>query len=68
MTDQELLDLVNAQIAALLNGGAVKAWKEGGHAVEHMSLSELMKTRNQLEQQIAQQSTGILLPVREVDI
>lgn len=68
MDDAALLDLVDTQIAALLTGGAVKAWKEGGHSVEHMSLGELYALKRDLEQRIEQTSRGILMPIREVDL
>lgn len=68
MTDAELLDLADAQIAALLSGGAVKSWKEGGHEVLHMSLTELFAFKQQLETRIAQASGGMFLPVREVNL
>jgi len=67
MSDQELLDKVDAQIAALLDGGAVKGWREGGHGVEHLSLAELYRFKEQLENRIAQAGGVMLLPVGEVD-
>jgi hypothetical protein len=68
MSDQELLDKVDAQIAALLDGGAVKGWRDGSHGVEHLSLTELVRCKQQLENRIAQAGGGMLLPVREVDV
>lgn len=66
--DATLLTLVDTQIAALLNGGAVKRWKDGGHEVEHMSLLELYKFKEVLENRIYAASCGMFLPVREVDV
>jgi len=69
MSDEDLLTLVDQQIAALLTGGAVKSWRDGqNHAVEHMSLGELRAFKNELENKIAQASGGMLIPIREVDI
>lgn len=69
MTDAAMLVLVDEAIAALLSGGAVKAWREGGHQVEHMSLTELYALKQQLETRIAQAAGGLLcLPIREVDV
>ena len=68
MSDSELLDLVDTQIAALLSGGAVKSWEEGGHKVAHMSLLELYRFKQQLETRIAQAGGGMFLPVREIDV
>lgn len=68
MTDQELLDLVDGQIAALLSGGAVKSWEDGGHKVTHLSLTELYRMKQQLETRIAQAGGGMFLPVREVNL
>lgn len=68
MDDQTLLDLVNAQIAALLSGGAVKSWREGNHLVEHMSIVELYGLRTELENKIAEAAGGMLMPIREVDV
>lgn len=69
MTDQELLDLTNTAIANLLNGGAIKSWREGGHQVEHMSLPELMAFKELLETRIAQAGGGAMcLPIVETDV
>jgi len=69
MTDEDLLTLVDQQIAALLSGGAVKSWRDGqNHAVEHMSLGELRAFKSDLENRIAQAGGGMLLPIREVDV
>jgi hypothetical protein len=66
--DQTLLDLVDAQISALLSGGGVQRWSEGGHAVEHMSLTELYKFKQQLETRLAQASLPMCLPIVSRDI
>jgi hypothetical protein len=63
MDDQTLLTAVDAQILALLNGGAVRSWNEGGHAVVHMSLTELYAFKTQLETRIAQASSSMCVPV-----
>lgn len=70
MTDAELLALVDAQIAALLSGGAVQEWSEGGHQVRHMKLGELMQLKRELENRIAQAASGgmMCMPIREVDV
>jgi hypothetical protein len=68
MTDDALLVLVDNAIAALLSGGAVKSWGEGGHNVEHMSLSELMALKTEVENRIFSSSGAMCLPVREVDV
>ena len=69
MTDEDLLTLVDQQIAALLSGGAVQSWRDGqNHAVEHMSLGELRDFKNDLQNQIAQAGGGMLLPIREVNV
>lgn len=65
--DQTFLDLVDDQIQALLTGGAVKAWGEGDHKVEHMSITELYLLKQNLENRIAQGSGQMFVPVREID-
>jgi hypothetical protein len=62
MTDQQLLDAVNAQLLALVSGG-VAEWKEGAHQVRHLSVSQLMAMRTDLENRINQASEGICFPV-----
>jgi hypothetical protein len=66
--DQTLLDLVNQQISALLSGGAVKSWGEGGHQVQHFSLAELMTLKRELETRIVEASTPMCLPIVSRDI
>jgi hypothetical protein len=74
VTDEALLALVDAAIAALLSGGAVKSWSDGGHArghaVEHMSISDLMNLKRELETRIALAGSGgiLCMPVVEVDV
>jgi hypothetical protein len=68
MDDQTLLDATNAQILALINGGAVKGWSEGGHAVQHMSLAELYDFKVQLENRIAAASSPMCVPIVGRDI
>jgi hypothetical protein len=69
VTDAAMLVLVDDAIAAILSGGAVKSWSEGGHSVSHLSLKELYGLKQQLETRIAQAAGGMLcLPIREVDV
>lgn len=69
MSDEDLLTLVDQQIAALLTGGAVKSWRDGqNHAVEHMSLGELRAFKTELENRIASAAGGMLIPIREVNV
>lgn len=63
MDDQSLLTLVDTQIAALLSGGAVKSWSEGGHLVTHMSITELYGLKQQLENRIAQSTQSSCIPI-----
>lgn len=66
--DATLLTLVDTAIQRLLAGGAVKRWGAGSHQVEHMSLPELMKFKQELENRIAAAGGGMFLPIREVDV
>jgi hypothetical protein len=68
VSDAELLELVNEAIAALLSGGAVQAWREGGHQISHMKIGELMELKQTLENRIAMADGGMCLPILEVDI
>lgn len=63
MDDQTLLALVDQQISALLTGGAVKSWSEGGHQVTHMSITELYGLKQQLENRIAQSTQSTCIPI-----
>lgn len=50
---QTLLDNVEAAINARLTGGAVQSYMINGRNVMYVSLSELMKLRDQLKSEIA---------------
>jgi hypothetical protein len=66
--DQTLLTAVDNAILSLLNGGAVQAWTEGGHQVQHMKLPELYALKQQLETRIAQATYPMAVPVVSRDI
>ena len=67
MTTQEELDLVNAAIAQVLSG-RVSEWGEGQHRTKTLDLKTLYSRRDDLRNQVAQETHGIFLPVREVDL
>jgi len=52
-TKQEILDNVELAINARLTGGAVQSYSIGGRNIQYISLSELLKLRDKLRQEIA---------------
>lgn len=52
-TKQEMLDNVEAAINARMTGGAVQSYSIGGRSLQYISLSELIKLRDQLRKEIA---------------
>lgn len=68
MDDQTLLDAVNAQILALLSGGAVEEWREGAHQVRHMPIDKLYTLKQTLENNIAAAGGGCVYRVVEGNI
>lgn len=65
MTAQEELDLVDGAITQLL-GGRVAEWGEGQHRVKTLDLATLYRRRDELRNQVAQETRSIFMPVREV--
>lgn len=52
-TKQEMLDAVNTAIQAIMTGGAVQSYTISGRNMQRMSLSELTKWREQLQNEIS---------------
>lgn len=65
MTTAEELALVDSAISTVLGGG-VAEWKEGQHGAKLLNLKDLTARRDELRNQLTMESSGILLPVREV--
>lgn len=52
-TKQEILDNVENAVNARMTGGAVQSYSIGGRNLQYISLSELLKLRDQLHREIA---------------
>jgi len=52
-TKQEMLDSLETAINARMTGGAVQSYSIGGRNLQYISLSELLKLRDQLRKEIA---------------
>ena len=52
-TKQEMLDNVENVINARMTGGAVQSYSIGGRNLQYISISELIKLRDQLRKEIA---------------
>lgn len=65
MSTAEELALVDAAISTVLNGG-VAEFREGQHGAKLLNYKDLSARRDQLLNQLAMESGGILMPVREV--
>ena len=57
-SNAEMLGKVNLAITARLNGGAVQAYTINGRNIQYVTLTELWKMREQLEQVIAAEAGG----------
>jgi hypothetical protein len=51
-TKQEMLDNVEAAINARMTGGAVQSYSIGGRNLQYITLTELIKLRDSLRQEI----------------
>lgn len=67
MSTQEELTLVDAAISTVLGGG-VAEFREGQHGAKLLSLKDLCARRDELRNQLTMETSGILLPVREVHL
>jgi hypothetical protein len=52
-TKQEMLDNVETAINTRMTGGTVQSYSIGGRNLQYISLSELLKLRDQLRREIA---------------
>ena len=52
-TKKEMLENVELAINARMTGGAVQSYSIGGRNLQYITLSELMKLRDQLRQEVA---------------
>ena len=52
-TKKEMLENVELAINARMTGGAVQSYSIGGRNLQYITLSELMKLRDQLKQEVA---------------
>ncbi len=52
-TKQEMLDNVENAINARMTGGAVQSYSIGGRNLQYITLTELIKLRDSLRQEIA---------------
>jgi len=52
-TKQEMLDNLETAINARMTGGAVQSYSIGGRNLQYISISELIKLRDQLRKEIA---------------
>ena len=52
-TKKEMLENVENAINARMTGGAVQSYSIGGRNLQYITLSELMKLRDQLKQEVA---------------
>jgi hypothetical protein len=52
-TKKEILENVENAINARMTGGAVQSYSIGGRNLQYITLSELMKLRDQLKQEVA---------------
>lgn len=51
-TKQEMLDNLDTAINTKMTGGAVQSYSIGGRNIQYISLSELLKLRDQLRREI----------------
>lgn len=65
MSTQEELNLVDSAITTILGGG-VAEFREGLHGAKLLPLKDLYIRRDELRNQLTMETSGILLPVREV--
>lgn len=65
MSPEEELALTNQAIQAILGGG-VAEFGEGMHRVRALDYASLCRRRDELQNQIAQASRSMFVPVREV--
>ena len=65
MSTAEELALVDTAISTVLGGG-VSEFREGQHGAKLLNLKDLYTRRDELRNQLTMESSGILLPVREV--
>ena len=52
-TKQEMLDNVETAINARMSGGAVQSYSIGGRNLQYINLSELIKLRDVLRQEVS---------------
>jgi hypothetical protein len=52
-TKQEMLENVENAINARMSGGAVQSYSIGGRNLQYITLSELMKLRDKLRQEVS---------------
>ena len=52
-TKQEMLDNLDTAINARMTGGTVQSYSIGGRNLQYITLSELLKLRDQLRREIA---------------
>jgi len=52
-TKQEMLNNLDTAINARMTGGAVQSYSIGGRNLQYISLSELLKLRDQLRRELA---------------
>lgn len=52
-TKQEMLENVETAINARMTGGAVQSYSIGGRNLQYITLSELIKLRDQLRREVA---------------
>jgi hypothetical protein len=57
ITKQEMLDNVEIAINARMTGGAVQSYSIGGRNLQYITLTELIKLRDILRQEIASASS-----------
>ncbi|HOW42302.1 MAG TPA: hypothetical protein PLF03_01415 [Candidatus Omnitrophota bacterium] len=57
-TKQEMLDNVEAAINARMTGGAVQSYSIGGRNLQYITLTELIKLRDSLRQEIVAGGSG----------
>lgn len=67
MSTAEELALVDSAISTVLGGG-VSEFREGQHGAKLLNLKDLYTRRDDLRNQLAMESGGILMPVREVQV
>ena len=58
-TPQEIIDAIDDAIYAKMTGGAVRSYSIGERSLEHMSLSELRKCRQEYAGLLAADEGGV---------